>query len=274
MKKMTCLILGLVLSLVTSAANAQTTLKIEGSTTVGPIADAFASVFKEKYPDVEISVKKTGSGSGAKSLCEGLCDIALMSRFLKDEEYVNAVEAGVKPVPHVIAGDGVCVIVHPTNPVQSLTGKQLKDIYLGKITDWKDLGGAPGKIVPITRDSASGTFETFNIMVMDKEKMAGQVEVVSSNPQAYNRVKTTPSAIAYVGLGFLDKNVAAVKIDGVAPNRKTIASGEYAISRPLYFFTNGYPKLGSAAHKYCTFFLSEDGQEVIEKKGFVPLTDY
>lgn len=249
-------------------------LQIDGSTTVGPIGDAFAEAFMGMYPSVSITVKKTGSGDGAAALVDGRCDIAMMSRFMKEQEFKTAVEKGIFPVAHVIAMDGICVVVHASNPVKELTTEQVRNIYLGKITNWKELGGPDRKIVPISRDTSSGTYETFHELVMKKEKMAANVEYVNANPQAHARVKSTEGAIGYVGLGFVDMNVKAVKIDGVMPSRQTIAQGKYPISRPLFLFTNGYPKLGSMTYLFCTFYLTEKGQEIIEAKHFIPVTAY
>lgn len=253
---------------------AKQSLNIEGSTTVGPIADAFAEVFQKSYPDLEITVKKTGSGDGAAALVDGRCDVAIMSRFMKDKEFKKAVENNIFPVAHVVAMDGVCIVVHPSNPISELTIAQAADIYLGKITNWKELGGADAPIVAVSRDTSSGTYEVFHEKVMKKANMAPSVEYVNSNPQAHARVSNTVGGIAYVGIGFLDNKVKALKVDGVMPTKKTIASGEFAISRPLYMFTNGYPKLGSMAHKFTAFYLSEQGQDIIEAKGFVPVTNY
>jgi phosphate transport system substrate-binding protein len=197
-----------------------------------------------------------------------------MSRFMKDKEFKSAVEKDVFPVAHVVAMDGVCVVVHPSNPVKALTTEQVRDIYKGKITNWKEVGGPDMAIVAISRDTSSGTYETFHNLVMKKEDMAGSVEYVNSNPQAHARVKTTMGAIGYVGLGFVDINVKALKIDGIQPTRQTISGGTYPVARPLFFFTNGYPKLGSTVYKFCTFHLSEKGQEIVEAKGFVPVTSY
>ena len=252
----------------------ETTLQIEGSTTVGPIADEFTSVFKKLHPGVTITVKKTGSGDGIAALIDGRCDIATSSRFLKPEEFKKAVEKGVVPVAHAIAMDGVCIVVHPSNPVKGLTTELVKGVYSGKVTNWKELGGADMPIVIISRDSSSGTYESFTHFVMGKDKMADKVEYVNSNPQAHSRVSTTEGAIGYVGLGFVDEKVKALKMNGVAPNRKTIQSGQYPFSRPLFLFTNGYPNLGSIVHAFCSFYLSEKGQEIIEAKGFVPVTSY
>lgn len=263
-----------VLGLVMGVAVQAETLQIEGSTTVGPIADAFAEYFKKVYPDLDITVKKTGSGDGAAALVDGRCDVATMSRFMKGKEFKSAVENHVYPVAHVVAMDGVCVVVHPSNPVKDLTKAQIRDIYMGKVANWNQVGGPSMPIVVISRDTSSGTYETFHGLVMAKKKMGSGVEYVNSNPQAHARVKTTQGAIGYVGIGFLDRRVKAVKVDGILPSRQTIASGVYPVARPLFMFTNGYPALGTMVHKFCTFYLTEKGQELVEAKGFVPLTVY
>lgn len=272
MKTSKLLVVGTVMCLV-GWASAET-LQINGSTTVGPIADAFAEYFKGVYPNLQITVNKTGSGNGAAALLDGRCDIATMSRFMEPKEYKDAVAKGIYPVPHVVAMDGVCIVVHPSNPIAALTSVQVRDIYMGKIKNWKELGGPDMAIVPITRDNSSGTYETFHELVMKGADMAGHVETVGSNPQAHARVSKTLGAIGYVGLGFVDAKVRALKIDNVIPNRRTISTGEYPVSRPLYFFTNGFPKLGSMVFKFCTFQWTEKGQELVEAKGFIPITNY
>jgi len=271
-----CIVTTLILGTNAWSAQPSGRLQLQGSTTVGPIGDAFAEAFMKMYPGVSITVSKTGSGDGAASLVDGRCDIAMMSRFMKPKEYKQAVEGnnGFLPVAHVIAMDGVCVIVHPSNPIKELTSEQVRNIYTGKLKNWSDLGGPDSTIVPISRDTSSGTYETFEKLVMNKQKMAGNVEYVNSNPQAHARVKFTKGAVGYVGLGFVDNKVKALKIDGVMPNQVTISSGKYPVSRPLFLFTKNYPKLGSLVHEFCTFYLKEKGQEIIESKGFVPVTNY
>jgi phosphate transport system substrate-binding protein len=249
------------------------TLRIEGSTTVGPIADAFAEYFKSVNPSLEITVNKNGSGNGATALVEGRCDIATMSRFMSPEEFAKAVANKVYPVAWTVSMDGVCVVVHPSNPVKALTSAQVRDIYMGKITNWSQVGGSNTPIVVISRDTSSGTYETFETLIMKKQPMAAGVEYVNANPQVQARVRTTPGAIGYVGLGFLE-GVKAVPIDGVKPTRQTVANGTCPLSRPLFLFTNGFPKLGSIPFKFVTFYLTEKGQELIEAKDFVPMTNY
>ena len=257
----------------TRAAENSGILQIDGSTTVGPIADAFAEVFKKKYPDATFTVKKTGSGDGAAALIDGRCDIATMSRFMKAEEIKKSVDKGVFPTATAIAMDGVCVIVHPSNPVTDLKLEQIHDIYTGTITNWKELGGPDLKIVVITRDSSSGTFEVFNEKVMKKDKMAGLVETVNANPQAQARVKTTQGAIGYVGLAF-QEGVKALRVNGTVCTKGTVQQGIYPISRRLFLFTNGYPEPGTIKYDFVTFYLTEQGQEIVEAKGFVPFTHY
>jgi len=260
-------------SVVGAAEEAKQTLQLDGSTTVGPIGDAFAEAFM-KSQGCSITVKKTGSGDGVAALIDARCDIAMSSRFLKPEEFKKAVDNGVYPVAHTVAMDGVCVVLHPSNPISELTTAQIADIYMGKITNWKELGGPDMAIVAISRDTSSGTYEVFHEKVMNKKDMAASVEYVNANPQAHARVKTTAGAIGYVGLGFLDRNVKAIKVNGVAPTKRTIAQGTFPVSRPLFLFTNGYPKLGSLIHAFCIFYLTEEGQEIVEAKGFVPMTNY
>lgn len=269
-------VVGMVVALALSTVVRAETLTIDGSTTVGPIADAFAEYFKSVYPSLDITVKKTGSGDGAAALIDGRCDIATMSRFMKTgpgEEFSRAVANNVYPVAHVVAMDGVCVVVHPSNPVGALTSAQIRDIYAGKVTNWSQVGGPSIPIVVISRDTSSGTYETFESLVMKNQPMAAGVEYVNANPQAQVRVRTTQGAIGYVGLGFLE-GVKALQVDGVKPTRQTVANGSYPVSRPLFMFTNGYPKLDSTVYKFVTFYLTEKGQELIEAKGYVPLTNY
>lgn len=248
-------------------------LQIEGSTTVGPIADAFAEYFKGLYPDLALTVRKTGSGDGVAALIDGRCDIATSSRFMRTEEFQKAVANNVLPVAHVVAMDGVCVVVHPSNPVGGLTIDQVRDIYAGKITNWNQVGGTNMPIVVISRDTSSGTYETFENLIMRRTPMAAGVEYVNANPQAQARVRTTRGAVGFVGLGFLE-GLKVLPINGITPTRQTVANGTYPVSRPLFLFTNGYPQPGSIVHRYVSFHLTERGQELVESKMFVPLTNY
>ncbi len=254
--------------------NAEEKIVIDGSTTVGPIAKAFAEYYMSVNKDVDILVSESGSGNGAKSLINGTCDIADMSRFMKDKEFKAAVGKGIFPVAHVVALDGIAIIVHPSNPVENITIDQIRDIYKGKIRSWKELGGPNKKIVMISRDTNSGTYETFHKLVMKKQKIVQNCEYVGSNGAVRGRVQNTSTAIGYVGLGFLDRSVKGLKVNKVYPTLRTISIGKYPIARPLFMFTNGYPKMGSHMYQFVTLYLTKKGQEIIKGIGFVPLTKY
>ena len=246
---------------------------IDGSTTVGPIAKAFAEFYKESHPDVNITISESGSGNGVKSLINKACNIANLSRFMKDSEFKSCVANGVLPVAHVVAFDGLAVIVNPKNKIRSLTMSDIAAIYTGKITNWKQLGGDDAKIVVVSRDTNSGTYETFNELVLKKAKIVKDAEYVGSNGQARTRVNTTKDAIAYVGLGFVDDTVKPLSVEGILPNPKSITSGKYPIARPLFMFTNGYPKMGGDIFNFVTLHLSGEGCEIISDLGYIPLCE-
>ena len=274
MMRLNSMFAGLVVLLSVASAQAEDKIVIDGSTTVGPIAKAFAQYYMSKYPGVNVTVSESGSGNGAKSLINATCDIADMSRAMKDTEFKAAVEKNVLPFHHVVAVDGIAVIVHPSNPVQGLTVEQIRDIYLGKITSWSEVGGPDKKIVKISRDTNSGTYESFEELVLQKQKMVADTEYVGSNGAVRAKVQESPLALGYVGLGFADDTVKALEVNGILPDRVTVSSGKYPIARPLFMVTNGSPKLGSHLHAFVTLYLSKKGQEIVEASGFVPVTEY
>jgi phosphate transport system substrate-binding protein len=252
----------------------ETRIVVDGSTTVGPIAKAFAEYYMSQNKGVNITVSESGSGNGAKALINKACDVADMSRFMKDEEFKAAVGNGVLPVAQVVAVDGIAVVVHPSNPLKGLTVAQVRDIYTGKVGNWSEVGGPDVKIVKISRDTNSGTYETFESLVMSKHKVSPDAEYVNSNGQMRARVQSTAAAIGYVGLGFVDRTVKALDVNEIAATRETVASGKYPIARPLFMFTNGYPKMGSHLNAFVSFYLSKKGQEIVEETGFIPVTSY
>ena len=274
MKCTTIILAATVLMLVSPAWAGNDTIVIDGSTTVGPIAKAFAEHYMRQHPEVNITVSESGSGNGAKSLINGACDIADMSRFMKTKEFEAAVAKGITPVAHVVAVDGIAMIVHPANPISGLTVSQVRDIYAGRVTNWKQVGGPDKQIITISRDTNSGTFETFENLVMNKEEVSSGAEHVGSNGAVRARVQSTPAAIGYVGLGFVDRSVKPLRMNNILPDNATIASGRYPIARPLYMFTNGYPAMGSPLHAFVTMHLTREGQEIVESIGFIPVTQY
>jgi phosphate transport system substrate-binding protein len=242
---------------------------IEGSTTVLPIAQAAAETFMRQNPETDITVRGGGSGVGIASLIDGTCDIGDSSRSIKEAEVDKATANRRDPVAHVIAMDGLCVIVHPTNSIDALSKKQVKDIFTGKISDWSQLGGSAGKIVVISRDSSSGTFEAFGTLVLGGQKVRADALLQASNQAIASIVARTPGAIGYVGLGYLSPEVKALAIDGVMPSKEAVLTGKYSVGRPLFMYTNGKPT--GVVRDFIDFVMSSEGQKIVDEQGFVAL---
>jgi phosphate transport system substrate-binding protein len=241
---------------------------VDGSTTVGPIAKAFAESYMAQNPEVSITVGESGSGNGAKALVNAACDVATMSRPMKNSELKAAQDAGVLPIEHVVALDGIAVIVHPGNPLASLTLEQIHGIYSGSIRSWKELGGPEKPIVVISRDTNSGTYEAFGAMVMKGDKLTERAEYVGSNGAIRERVMSTPTAIGYVGMAFTE-GVKALTVEGVALGVETVRDRSYPISRPLFMYTNGRPKSGSPLEAFVRLAQTDKGKKIIADLGFV-----
>ena len=266
------LIAGLMaLSLATAqAAGDAKKIVVDGSTTVGPIAKAFAEYYMKAHPDVNITVSESGSGNGAKSLINGACDVADMSREAKENEIAAAKEKGRKFTKHIVAMDGIAVIVHPSNPVAALTKAQVAEIYSGKITNWNEVGGPDLKIVIISRDTNSGTYECFQELVLKNEHVSSAAEYANSNGAVRQRVLSTPAAVGYVGLAFLE-GVKALAIDGVEATAENVVAKKYPVARPLFMYTNGELAEGTPLADFVSLCQTADGKKIVGEQGYVPL---
>jgi phosphate transport system substrate-binding protein len=242
---------------------------IKGSTTVLPVAQGTLEAFMKKNPGVQISLSGGGSGEGIKALIDKTTDIATSSREIKKEEIALAETKGVKPVAHVVAKDALTPVVHPKNKVTNLSIDQLSQIYQGKITNWKEVGGEDLKIVVISRDSSSGTFESWDHFIMKKAKVTPKAQMLASNGALTTAVAKNRYAIAYLGIGYVNKSVKPLQVNGITASIQTALSNEYPLSRELYMYTNGEPT-GEVA-KFIAFVKSAEGQKIVAKEGFVPL---
>ena len=262
------LLLFLIVFAVSETADAAVkTIVLDGSTTVGPVAKSFAIYFTKKY-GVRVTVSESGSGNGAKSLINSSCTIATMSRAMKEAEIAAARKKGVNPVAHVIAFDGLAMVIHPANPVRSLSISQIRSIYQGTIRNWKEVGGANARIVVIQRESNSGTQESFKELVTGKRmRITGNSETQSSNGAVKNRVSTTLSSIGFLSLGFVDSSVKVIAVNGVVPTAKTVKNGAYKVTRPLYLYTNGQPS--GLVKQFIELPNTPEGKGVITELGLV-----
>ncbi|MCX5854767.1 MAG: PstS family phosphate ABC transporter substrate-binding protein [Deltaproteobacteria bacterium] len=262
-------LLSLLCLLFSAGAVCAENIVIKGSTTVLPIAQATLEAYMKANPGVNISLSGGGSGDGIKSLIDKSTDIANSSREIKAKEVELAKSKGVNPVATIVAIDAITPIVNPKNKVRNLTIDQLSQIYQGKIKNWKEVGGDDLKIVVISRDSSSGTFEAWAEMVLNKAKVAPTAQLQASNGAIVQAISKNRYAIGYIGLGYLNKSVKPLTVNGVQASAKTAISKEYPVARPLYMYTNGQPAGG--VEKFIKFVLSPAGQELVAKEGFVPL---
>jgi phosphate transport system substrate-binding protein len=245
-------------------------LVIKGSTTVLPIAQKVIEAYMKENPDVKISLSGGGSSNGIKALIDGSTDVADSSRFIKDNEVSLAVEKGVYPVPFAIAYDSIIPVVHPSNPLTNITMDQLKAIYKGEITNFKDIGGPDLQIVVCSRDTSSGTYETWEGKVMQKERVTPRAQVMASNGAIVQAVSKNKFAIGYIGIGYINPSVKPLTVNGIAGSEKTTLDGSFPISRPLFMFTKGWPE--GETLKFINYVLNpKQGQEHVAASGYVRL---
>lgn len=233
------------------------------------------------HPDVALAVTGGGSGTGIASLINGTCDLAESSRSMKAEEIEQAKKKGRDPKEFVVALDALTVVVHPSNPVRQLTIEQLSDIFTGKITNWKSMGGPDHPIVALSRERNSGTHVYFLENVVRKGNEKGPEEydpgilMMPSSQAIAEEVSKNPDAIGYFGLGYLtsqEKAIAVAKTPAgpfIEPTLETASKGIYPIARSLFFYTPGEPKGNVKA--FIDFALSPQGQKIVQEMDFVPL---
>ena len=246
-----------------SEGNKAKTISIAGSTTVQPISDRMAEAFMEKY-GINVTIQGGGSGTGIKMVGEGTVDIGASSREIKEEEK-EKYDLNIYP----IAIDGLAIIVHPSNKIENLTLKQLRDIFSGKIRNWKELGGEDREIVLVIRAEGSGTRAFFEERVMGNVSVSRRALQKPSNGSVKASVSGNENAIGYIGAGYIDDYVKAVRIEGIYPDPENIRSGKYALSRKLYYITK---EESEDVKLFLDFVLSEEGQKIVEEKGFIRIS--
>ncbi len=253
----------------------------KGSDTLVNLALAWAEAYMTVHPEVSISVTGGGSGTGITAMINGTIDIANASRSIKSEELELATSKGMQPTEFTVALDAIAVVVNPSNPLERITLQQLSDIYTGKITNWSELGGEDRPIVLLSRESNSGTYTYFleHVVRMGDASSAllfsPDTLLMPSSEGISVEVRQNPNALGYDGLGYVtdDQKVLAVARDAsgpyVLPSVDTVNDNSYPIARALYIYTPNEPT--GQIKEYIDWILS-DGQDLISKLGFVPLT--
>jgi phosphate transport system substrate-binding protein len=280
-----CAIIALVAAVAITGCGKRSTssmVQIKGSDTMVNLGQAWAEAYMNSHSGSNVAVTGGGSGTGIAAMIQGTTDIAEASRAMKAEEISLAEQRKIDPTEHEVALDALSVIVNPANPVDKLTIDQLSDIFTGKITNWKQVGGTDTKIVILSRDKSSGSHVFFLEHVLRRGKDKGPEEyaqsalMMPSNQAIADQVSTDKGDIGYVGLGYVDaKKQKALAVSKTAagpfvkPSIETAIDHTYPVARPLYWYTNGEPK--GEVKSLLDFVMSPDGQKIVDRLGFAPI---
>ena len=241
-------------------------ITVSGSTSVGPTMEILAEDYQAANEGVTIEVQQVGSSAGITNTIDGTSQIGMSSRDLKDEEKSEGLEE------YQIAIDGIAVITNSANGVEDLTIEQVKDIYTGKITNWKEVGGNDAQIVVVSREDGSGTRDGFQEIVgFESEELTGDAQISDGSGNIKTTVQGNENAIGYISFGFLDDSINSVKIDGVEPKEENVYNDSYPISRPFLLVTKG--EAADDAKAFIDYILSDEGQATIEEKGFMSVNE-
>ncbi|MEN6329643.1 MAG: phosphate ABC transporter substrate-binding protein [Methanobacteriaceae archaeon] len=238
-------------------------IDVAGSTSVQPVAEALAQEYMKTHPKVKINVQGGGSGLGIRSVSQGIVAIGTSSKELTAEERGSLKE-------YVLGKEGIVVAVNLENPVDDLSKDELRSIFTGNISNWKELGGPDAPINVVVREDGSGTRKAFEDLVMKKtDKIKSDAIVQTSTESIKLVVEQDPNAIGYISLAHMSSTVKAVKLDGVYPSLETIIDGSYELQRPFLFLTRGEPK--GAVKEFIDWCLSPEGQKIVEEEKIVPV---
>lgn len=239
------------------------TISISGSTSVGPLAEKLAEKYKEKN-NVNIEINQIGSSAGITNAVNGVSEIGMSSRDLKEEEKASLQET-------VIAYDGIVVVTHPSNHVKNLTIAQVKDIFTGKITNWKEVGGDDLEIVVVSREDGSGSRDAFQEIVgYSSGELVRNSIIASGNGNIKTTVATNKHAVGFISFEYIDESINTVSINGVEATAENVLRQKYSLSRP-FLFVHKEENLSDEGKKFIDFILSSEGQKIVRETGAIPV---
>ena len=240
------------------------TITVSGSTSVGPLMEKIAEKYEEENSDVSIEINQTGSSAGIKDAMDGISQIGMSSRNLKDEE-----AAKVKAT--VLAYDGVAVITNTGNSVKELTIGQIRDIFTGKITNWSEVGGSNAPIVVVSREAGSGTRTAFEEGVeYSEEELVKDAIISKGNGDVKTTVSTNENAIGFVSFEYVDDAISSINVNGIEPTAANVKAGSYALSRPFLAVTNEQ-YITEDSQKLIDYITSEEGQQIVEDNKLITI---
>jgi phosphate transport system substrate-binding protein len=240
------------------------TVAISGSTSVGPLAEKLAHAYSEQ-DNTNIEINQIGSSAGITNAISGVSEIGMSSRDLKEEERAS----GLKET--VIAYDGIVVVTHPTNKIKDLTMEQVKEIFTGEVTNWKELGGDDLEIVVVSREDGSGSRDAFQEIVdYSSGELIRNAIIASGNGNIKTTVGNNKHAVGFVSFEYIDESISTIDINGVAATAENVLKEQYNLSRP-FLFVHKEEELTEAGQRFIDFILSEDGQIIAAEAGAIPI---
>ncbi|NOJ95902.1 phosphate ABC transporter substrate-binding protein [Corallococcus sp. CA049B] len=249
------------------------TVTVKGSDTMVILAQRWAEAFMKKNPATKIQVTGGGSGTGLAALQNGTTDIAMSSREIKEAEAAKIrARNNAAPTALPVARDGVTFYVNETNKVEALSAEQLKAIYLGDTTNWKDVGGQDAPIVPYSRENSSGTYVFVKDHVLGGEDFAPEAQTLPGTAAVVNAVAKEKNGIGYGGAAY-GKGIKELKVkkgnESFAPSAQNVKSGKYPLSRDLFFYLGKAP--AGEVKAFIDFALSAEGQAIVTQVGYFPV---
>ena len=238
-------------------------ITVSGSTSVGPLMEKEAEKFKEETEGINVEINQLGSSAGIKDAITGTVQIGMSSRDLKEQEKAEGL------IEVEIAYDGIAIITNKSNKIKSLTMTQVKDIYTGKITNWKDVGGKDGAIVVVSREDGSGTRDAFQEIVgYTSEELVKDDQIGDGSGNIKTTVSGNEHAIGFISFEYIDDSINAVKIDDIEPTASNVKNDSYKVSRP-FLLVYKEDNLKENGNKLINFILSEEGQKIVEENGLI-----
>lgn len=233
---------------------------LAGSTAFQPFAEKLAEKYMEANKDIRINVQGGGSAVGIQSAVSGAADIG-MADLLQLPEEAKTLHSTV------VAKDGIAIIVNPKNPVHNMTSEQAHDVFSGKITNWKDLGGADAAIDVVSREDGSGTRSTFDQLVLGKDYLVPGALFQNSNGTVREAVAQDEKAIGYISVSLINSKIKALSLDGITPTNKNVKIGTYRIARPVFFLTKETPQ--GNVEQFINYVLAPESQNILEEEGLI-----
>jgi phosphate transport system substrate-binding protein len=240
------------------------TVSVSGSTSVGPLAEKIAEKFKEKS-NIKVEINQIGSSAGITNALNGVSEIGMSSRDLKEEEKASGL------AETIIAYDGIVVVTHPSNKVKNLSMDQLKAVFTGEITNWKDLGGDDMEIVVVSREDGSGSRDAYQEIVgYSSGELIRNAIIASGNGNIKTTVATNKHAVGFISFEYIDSSISTLEINGVEATAENVLQQKYSLSRP-FLFVHKEDQLSDAGKQFIDYILSPEGQEIVAETGAIPI---